>query len=524
MIKVMILDDEALPRIALRNIVEKKYKVVGTAATAAEAMELAKRTLPDIILVDIVLPDTNGLDFIRELSVILPLTRYIVVSNVDTTENLKKALRLDVFDYLAKDSLSEEELLNSIDNLSKKICHERSAQNPNEITDYAGYDSCLPLDFLNGLLDGRKYDDGGVRQILDTHGISFYRESYCCVVLKEESQGQVQYSNSILNLFREILFDSGEGIVLVRPSYNYVSFFKISDSIDDNRCLDDVRDYAKRCITSVKKSFGLNFSAGISSVHKSDNGLFNAYHEAKKAYEYHFYSGTNSVNCFDDSFSGCENHEGLLEKTMDGVLSLTSPEDVFQIRESVIQIRDIAKRMGVSKERVLGIYLDMVHHAAFLLRRGGMEIGREFNEKTAALTHCETLETLNCDTLLLLSWLESFLKACAPGDELIRKLKSYIDDHISESLSLESISDEVHLSPAYLGQYFKKKTGEKLKSYITRSRIELSKKYLLEGRKTKEIAELVGFSNESYFIQCFRSMTGMTPYTYYRDSIKDNRS
>ena len=125
MLKIMIVDDEMLSRIALRSMVEKYYSVVAEAADGEEAVELAIRTVPDIILVDVIMPGLDGLSFIDQVAHRLPMTKYVIISNVEQVDYLKKAIKMKVFDYLLKGTLTEELLLSTLSEMSKRILQER---------------------------------------------------------------------------------------------------------------------------------------------------------------------------------------------------------------------------------------------------------------------------------------------------------------------------------------------------------------------------------------------------------------
>ena len=90
MLKIMIVDDEMLSRVALRTMVQGSYQVVAEAADGLEAVRIAEETKPDIVLADIIIPGTDGLSMISQMAEKLPLTRYIVISNVEQVEYLKK--------------------------------------------------------------------------------------------------------------------------------------------------------------------------------------------------------------------------------------------------------------------------------------------------------------------------------------------------------------------------------------------------------------------------------------------------
>jgi two-component system response regulator YesN len=106
------------------------------------------------------------------------------------------------------------------------------------------------------------------------------------------------------------------------------------------------------------------------------------------------------------------------------------------------------------------------------------------------------------------------------NDGVIINIIQYIDKHYhEESMTISRISENTHLSPAYLSYMFKKSTGQTLIKYINDYRIEKSKE-LLQDKKLKisNIAIRVGCGDSNYFTKIFRKACGLTP-SEYRERI-----
>jgi len=98
---------------------------------------------------------------------------------------------------------------------------------------------------------------------------------------------------------------------------------------------------------------------------------------------------------------------------------------------------------------------------------------------------------------------------------IIEITKKYIEEHYMEQISLSTLAQICFVSPSYLCTLFKKKTGLSIIDYINEIRVENAKKYLKDIKlKTFEIAELVGFSDATYFSRVFKNITGISPSDY----------
>jgi len=84
--RIAIVDDHALVRAGLARLLEPRFIVVGTAADAASGIELARRTKPDVLLLDLVLPGRNGLSAIPDILSASPGTRILVLTMYDEPE------------------------------------------------------------------------------------------------------------------------------------------------------------------------------------------------------------------------------------------------------------------------------------------------------------------------------------------------------------------------------------------------------------------------------------------------------
>jgi DNA-binding NarL/FixJ family response regulator len=114
-IRIVIADDQAMVRAGLRMVVESDpgMEVVGEAADGREAVGVARRTRPDIVLMDISMPRLDGLAAARELLDAPSPPKVITLTTFDTDENLYAALRAGTSGFLLKVS-PPEQLLEAI--------------------------------------------------------------------------------------------------------------------------------------------------------------------------------------------------------------------------------------------------------------------------------------------------------------------------------------------------------------------------------------------------------------------------
>ncbi|HHV98447.1 MAG TPA: response regulator [Clostridiaceae bacterium] len=141
---------------------------------------------------------------------------------------------------------------------------------------------------------------------------------------------------------------------------------------------------------------------------------------------------------------------------------------------------------------------------------------------------CNELNTLSTIETIT-EWYKSKLDICfnainekrdSANRKLIEKAKKYIKDNISMDITLESVSEHVHMSPSYFSKIFKDETGDNFVNYVSVYRVEIAKELLREGiYKSTEVGKMVGIHNTKYFYKLFKKITGLTPSQYRRLSI-----
>lgn len=109
-IRTLVADDEWMVRSMLRTILEAAcdIEVVAEAADGAEAVELARRHRPDVVLTDIRMPRTDGLVATEQLARLDPSPQVVVLTTFDLDEYVHAALRNGAVGFLLKDATAEE--------------------------------------------------------------------------------------------------------------------------------------------------------------------------------------------------------------------------------------------------------------------------------------------------------------------------------------------------------------------------------------------------------------------------------
>jgi DNA-binding NarL/FixJ family response regulator len=100
--RVVLVDDHELFRAGVRTELDGLVDVVGDAATVAEAVALVRELAPDVVLLDVHMPDGGGLEVIRRLGGEPPATRFLALSVSDAAEDVIAVIRAGARGYVTK--------------------------------------------------------------------------------------------------------------------------------------------------------------------------------------------------------------------------------------------------------------------------------------------------------------------------------------------------------------------------------------------------------------------------------------
>ena len=119
--RVLIADDDFLVRTYLKQMIsweEQGFYIIGDAKNGREALEILQRDGADILIADVSMPIMDGIELTRQVKKFSPSTHILILSCHDDFVYVKEAMKLGIDDYLLKNDLSEETLLDALNKIS----------------------------------------------------------------------------------------------------------------------------------------------------------------------------------------------------------------------------------------------------------------------------------------------------------------------------------------------------------------------------------------------------------------------
>lgn len=530
--KVLLIDDEAEIREGMAARIpweELGLKICGTAENGLEALELAEKKHPDIIITDIQMPFMDGLTFIQKAQKMLPLSKFIVFSGYERFEYAQKAVSLHVTEYLLK-PFSAQDLVEVLIH-TKNEMHQEKQQRRNLEVLQQQFQENLPLlrqNFLLSCMSGIVTEESIIQQSASFHLKA--KESYSVLLfdtgsLKNSTHFKGQealYMMSIKQFVIDNLSPLVENETFVFGEY-VVSLLIPQKAFDVDHLMKHVNEICRE----VSRENGEMVVAGMSQIVSELAQLPVAYEQAQDALAYSY--RLDRQEWFATYIKDVVQPKSLLiltekeERQLTNLLKLGSTDDLEQM---ITAIFDKIKHQHLSFQNYR-VYL--IEHLTLLLRvvtAYGFDPQQVFQEDV--MKKIEILDKLSLEEML--SWFlqksiqlnqEIQMTNIDSGKAAINKAKWLVkEQYQNPDLSIEDISKELFLSSAYFSSIFKKETGQSFVSYLTQERLKQAA-HLLETTSDKSymIAEKVGYSEPNYFSYVFKKHYGLSPSKYRNQGV-----
>ena len=524
MLNILLVDDEEEIREGMARRIPWQqlgfFKPI-TAENGIEALELAEKLRPDIIITDIQMTFMDGLEFIEQATKLLPASKFLVFSGYDHFEYAQKAVSLKVDKYLLKPF--------SADDLAKVLCEikekmeEEKAERLNTQRLQKRFEENISIfrdNFFISCLNGLNETERVLQQQRDFN----LPEKISCRLVLFEFRGNYELTEASdrpflslavkdiaieqIRVFEEpLVFSYGENLVWLPISVTDEQITQITNEI---------------CATIT--SLGSLILAGISKRHLALIELKNAYIEAQSALDFssHLDQRTTFAMIADDI-----PHHG-------SSISLNASDVEVRRLVNVLKYGDVEKISMCAKElfqQAQKQNLNRFEYTAFLSEWVGV-LSRNclLNETSEGETMIFRLSR-EMESKVGLPFEEGcrwFIDCCCQVSKILQKDihqsskgqimqgLHYIAENFNDpDLTADSLSHYLHLNPAYFSVLFKKHTGKTFVSYLTEKRVKEAKE-LLENSddKTYIIAEKVGYTESNYFSYVFKKATGHSPTRY----------
>lgn len=530
MYKIIIVDDEPLILAgiaALINWEDHDCAIVGKATNGPSAYDMIMEQKPDILITDIRMPVLNGLELVEKCKQSGLDFAFIVLTNLEEFQLVKKALSLGATDYLVKIDLSEEALLSALSR-AKETCRIRMRKGHQLLpNDGGGADMVLsPKEQLLRMI--LSPDEDTLVELPESIKGNYSHPFVMLFSLRpihinfdpdENSYDFHQISKQILDILGGISGRYFEGSIL--SEYRNDTFL-LAGSVSQGTVFEKtVTDFCQKILVALKTYFELSAIFGVSQIKEDLKQLPGALFEALTALEYYYYDSSAPVVFYE----GQQIHHSkardfninLFKKDMSAAVTQNNSEKLADIFNQVLGLFAENKP---NKEQATSACINLYTYLYSALEVENNSYQDIFPYTINVAEHLNHFSSLSD----ILQWLQGFCdKLCrllddrklTRSDTLVEQTRQYIEGHYREKLALADIAESLNISAGHLSNTYRKFTGVTLSDYIAEVKIEKAKELIDTHQYLMyEISDQLGFDNAYYFSKVFKKVTGISPKQY----------
>ena len=526
---VLIADDEENICWLIRKLIDWEglgLSFAGMAFDGRSAFEMIQTLRPDIVITDVRMPDLDGLEMIRQAKDTGIESTFIVVSGHKEFEYAYSALKYGVEDYLLK-PVKKKELNGILHKITSRMSEEEFFAEEEQALrkKTESQQAMLQKQFI------RNYRE--IPQIMETveelnsmYGLHFQEGSWYVAVVKTDVLanciGQVRtdfVTAHLEELLRERISQfCQETLLSAEDPYLYAVLNGCQEQPDQL-----LQDVLRRMEQYAQTMECYRISLSLSNEVSSAAELPECIREAEMLLKNRIFQERTAVLKKNDiPVSSTETNQELLSAEQRNLIRKSI--EAFEIDGLRNAIRsafaNLAGRERVSASSYYRL-ADLAAQQVFSVMEEHIW-GRDYvaDEKRRLEADLDMTGTVYDLRSVLTERLVLLLEHCKKEQKQItgrpvRLACIYMEEHLSERLSLEQTAEEAGLSPAYFSQLFKQETGVTFSEYLTDLRIRRAKELLLQSDETiAAIMEAVGYRDIKHFRNVFVERVGVTPAKY----------
>ena len=520
MYQVLIVDDEPIVKIALRSMLDwgsLGFHICGTASNGQEALEMAERMHPNLIICDLKMPVMDGINLIRTAKDRSMNCEFLVISNYEDFNYVRTALVLGASDYILKVSISPEELTTQLQKIKEKLdqkqTHHQHEENSAEQSfhhqeqhaawrEYFTHKS-YALEDLVSITDIDTEHLGSLA--LCEISFDWYAQQLEPLPAPDLIRSTLKNALEHFDRRRIIFFSSSSTLLLIQEE----ELKKQNNTIEG---------LAARIEQLFRYYMPLSPTI-IYQDHVTD--LLQArkvYHRFQELLELSFYGELGTMNAHNVSVT-TSIPELTYRELATRILALPTPERLSRSEEHIKELLNTCRQQHVVPDKVIQYSVHLLVELEYQLSEIPASAHDQLVECADFMRNAisqEELEQHLFHALQVMFSPESSTQATTDQYSLeVEQSIAYIKENYMHKISLASVAEHVGLSSGYLCRIFKDETGGSINTYINNLRMNKAKELLSDKNSyIKEVAVAVGFEDQLYFSRLFKRYSGLTPSEY----------
>ncbi|MDK2799246.1 MAG: two-component system, response regulator YesN [Clostridiales bacterium] len=329
------------------------------------------------------------------------------------------------------------------------------------------------------------------------------------------------YKIKLINMVETIISSQHKGICVEVESDKVAAIVNFTDNTTLMHAKAESLVIAGKIKNEVEQYFPFTVTLGIGRMYKDITNIKLSYNEAVNALKYKIYQGKNEIINIDDIEMQSEElyfYDSEKEKMLINNLKVGQQQEVEILIDELVQ--EILDNRNIPYTYVQQVFMRLISSIVELIINMGMTVDEVFGTGYNLYEELSTKETIK-DIKVWLSKICNIIVDTinninsSKSQKNVEKIIEYIDENLSQDISLNDIAEFVNLSPAYVSKIFKENIGKNYVDYLNGSRIEKAKQLLKNTKlSVKEIGFRVGFNSIQTFMRTFKKYEGITPGQY----------
>nr|WP_309101600.1 response regulator [Fredinandcohnia onubensis] len=532
MYKIVLVDDDVIVIEFLKRFIpwgDHGFKVVAHFQDSTLALDYLKEHAYDVLVTDIGMPKLNGIELIEQLKSYKKNAHHIILSCHGEFQFAQQALKLEVYDYILKETMEEESIIALLDRLKEKLDQDQIIRNEQfKVSKFLERNNLtLKSKFIEKLMKEQHIEKTGWwKEQEELLRIDFSQNYYTPVlcfidhfqeaIKHYENETSLQFS--INNLLEEALakFEKNVQIFFIQSQFFILIPLKNSNSRDPQLNIEiAVKEIKKKIRTFLKVSI----TTVIGEQNVKEDHLIDNMRRLFENSDQRFYYQYDSINYFHPILytqdSIFKDYVEISHRIKEFILKDNKSKIEEYISQQLYKLKEKKYSPNSIKDWAIKLTIDIKLTLNTLKHFEAQSLGITISDQH--IQHVETFEHLES---VLKDMCDKFIEQVKSIDLMTRnddiiKAQKYVQIHIGEKISLKKVAAHLHLNSSYFSRMYKKETGEGFIEYVTKVKMAKARELLDHSIKSiEQIAFDLGFDNKSYFSKTFKKYYGMTPGEY----------
>jgi len=529
---ILIADDFPVIRSGLKRILSENslgLEPVLEAANGSEALELARRYRPEIILMDIRMPGMNGLQAVHAIREEQPDCKVVILSAYNDFSYVQKALQLGARDYLLK-PVRPEKLLELLKEIQEEIRRERRELRTIEIVkdSLAKTMPVIEVNLVENLVRGTIPKGPSIEEALSLLGKQLIRPAVIVSRIDGFERFAEGKSTAELEHILKELIETAIGELPV-PQHSLVGYSNPGRVILVVSCDKELATkerligLGERFREAVSQKFPFSVTTGIGNAYLDLASIPLSYAEANLARRYQRKIGGNGTAHIEDIPHLADPTGGpvfnRVQAEQELVRCVQNGEDQCAV-EKLNEILDyLVQRLLDHPEALRPACTEVAALMAWAVIGAGSpekHVLDLLHQQVHTLTLCSSIPEIRNWALNSLAEFIGLVQARWRDKNAIQRAVDYVQaNYRRPDLSLQEVAEAVNLSQSHLASQFRSVVGTSYIRYLTTLRVEEAKRLLrVSNLSIAAIADAVGYPNITNFYRHFRKQVGMTPVAF----------